>query len=102
PVRKRRRLPGWVILGGLGLLAVAVVARIALAPAERTLRVEAAKITISTVSAAPFHDFIPLRGQIVPLESVVLDAVQGGRVEEIMAEAGQRVTAGQPLLRFSH
>ncbi len=101
PVRKRRRLPGWVILGGLGLLAVAVVARIALAPAERTLRVEAAKITISTVAAAPFHDFIPLRGQIVPLESVVLDAVQGGRVEEIMAEAGQRVTAGQPLLRFS-
>ena len=59
------------------------------------------KITISTVSAAPFHDFIPLRGRVVPLVSIVLDAVQGGRVEEVLAEAGQRVVAGQPLIRLS-
>jgi HlyD family secretion protein len=82
-------------------LAVAAVGYLALSPAERTLRVETAKITVSTVANAPFHDFIPLRGQVVPLESIVLDAVLGGRVEEVLAEAGQRVTAGQPLVRFS-
>jgi len=100
--RAKRRVTRPMLLGAGGLaLAAAAIAWIVLSPAERTLRVEASKITISTVAAAPFHDFIPLRGQVVPLDSIVLDAVLGGRVEEVMAEAGQRVTAGQPLIRLS-
>jgi HlyD family secretion protein len=79
----------------------AVVAWLMLNPAVRTLTVERSKITISTVTSAPFHDFIPLRGQVVPLESIALDAVQGGRVEEVLAEVGQRVVAGQKLIRLS-
>jgi HlyD family secretion protein len=99
----RRRLARPMLYGAAAVaaLAVAAVGYSALGPAERTLRVETAKITISTVANAPFHDFIPLRGQVVPLESIVLDAVLGGRVEEVLAEAGQRVTAGQPLVRFT-
>ena len=50
----------------------------------------------------PFHDFIPLRGWVVPLDSIVLDAVLGGRVEQVLVEAGQRVSAGQPLVRRSN
>jgi HlyD family secretion protein len=101
PLRRTRRIPRFALAGAVALLVVAAISWVVLTPSDRTLRVEADKITISTVATAPFHDFIPLRGQIVPLESVVLDAVQGGRVEEVLAEAGQRVTAGQPLLRFS-
>ena len=67
-------------------------------PAQRTLRVDASKITISTVVAAPFHDFIPLRGRVVPLDSIVLDAELGGRVEQVLVEAGQRVA---PVSRLS-
>ena len=69
--------------------------------AERTFKLQASKITISTVTTALFHDFIPVRGEVVPLDSIVLDAVQGGRVEEVFVEAGQRVVADQPLLRLS-
>jgi HlyD family secretion protein len=70
-------------------------------PPERVLRVEASKLTVSSVAMAPFHDFIPVRGQVEPLSTVALDAVQGGRVEEVLAEAGQKVVAGQPLIRLS-
>jgi HlyD family secretion protein len=101
PLRKKRKLPRLAIVGAAALLVAAGIGWVILTPSDRTLRVEADKITIATVTTAPFHDFIPLRGQIVPLDSVVLDAVQGGRVEEVLAEAGQRVTAGQILLRFS-
>jgi HlyD family secretion protein len=98
----RRRVTSPMLAGGAALsTALLAIAWMRLHPAERTFRVEASKITISTVSAAPFHDFIPLRGRIVPLVSIVLDAVQGGRVEEVLAEAGQRVVAGQPLIRLS-
>lgn len=100
--RIRRRIPRAMLYGAAVVAAGSVaIAWLVLNPAERTLRVEASKITVATVTAAPFHDFIPLRGQIVPLDSIVLDAVLGGRVEEVLAEAGQRVTAGQPLLRLS-
>ena len=49
---------------------------------------------------SPVSDFIPLRGQVVPLDSIVLDAVQVV-VEQVLAEAGERVAAGQPLIRLS-
>ncbi|HLY54131.1 MAG TPA: efflux RND transporter periplasmic adaptor subunit [Stellaceae bacterium] len=103
PVARRfwsgRRLT-YAAAGAAAIAALAVLLLV-LGPADRTLRVEASKITVATVAAAPFHDFIPLRGQVVPLETVYLDVGQGGRVEEVLAEAGQHVTAGQPLLRFS-
>ena len=90
-------------LMGLAVAAsvLVVVAWLMLNPAARTLAVERSKITISTVTSAPFRDFIPLRGQVVPLESIALDAVQGGRVEEVLAEVGQRVVSGQKLIRLS-
>jgi HlyD family secretion protein len=63
--------------------------------------VERSKITVAPATMAAFHDFIPVRGQIEPLASVVLDIAQGGRVEEVLAEAGQKVVAGEPLIRLS-
>jgi HlyD family secretion protein len=98
----RRRVSRQMLLGGI-VLAMAASAGLwmTLHPAERTFRLDASRISISTVSVAPFHDFIPLRGRVVPLVSIVLDAVQGGRVEEVLAEAGQRVVAGQRLIRLS-
>ena len=101
PVVKRRLTPSMAIGGAVSLATLAAIVWMMLYPAVRTLRLDASRITISIVSQAPFHDFIPLRGRVVPLVSVVLDAVQGGRVEEVLAEAGQRVVAGQRLIRLS-
>jgi len=84
----------------VGLVLAGGAAFLLLQPAERTLRVDADKITVSTVAAAAFHDFIPLRGSVLPLDSVVLDVAQGGRIDEVMVEPGQPVKQGQPLLRF--
>ena len=97
-----RRLARPVLAGAVVLIAgLSSAGWVTLHPAKSTVRLQAAKITISTVTSAPFHDFIPVRGEVVPLESIMLDAVQGGRVEEVLAQAGQRVVAGQPLLRLS-
>lgn len=91
------------LLAGSVASAAALAAFVCLSPHQggRSLSVEPWKIQVSTVSTAQYHDFIPLRGLVVPLDSIVLDAVQGGRVEEVLAEAGQRVVAGQPLIRLS-
>jgi HlyD family secretion protein len=66
------------------------------------LKVNLERITVSTVVKGPFQEFIPLRGNVVPLQMVYLDAVQGGRVEEIFVKEGGAVRRGDPILRLSN
>lgn len=67
-----------------------------------TYEVQAEQIIISTVEYGDFEDIIPIRGTVQPLNSVFLDAINGGVVEEIFAEEGNFVEAGQPLLQFGN
>jgi HlyD family secretion protein len=67
----------------------------ALSPTAQSI--EADRVTISTVTQGVFEDFIPLRGVAAPLNSIFLDAVEGGRVEKKLVEDGAMVSVGQPL-----
>ncbi|WP_191251096.1 efflux RND transporter periplasmic adaptor subunit [Kordiimonas sediminis] len=71
-------------------------------PGGRSLKVTSDRISISEVTSGVFEDFIPVRGRVEPLKTVYLDAVQGGRVEEILVEDGTMLRAGQPLVRLSN
>jgi len=62
--------------------------------AGRVLRVQNDRIVVSTVSTGEFDDYIPVRGQVAPLKTVFLDAIEGGRVESIHVEDGAQVQAG--------
>lgn len=68
----------------------------------RTYRVPAEQIIVSEVQLGAFEDLIPIRGTIQPLNSVFLDAVNGGAVEEVFVEEGSFVEAGQALLQLSN
>lgn len=58
------------------------------------------KISVSTVALQEFQEFIPADGVMVPLKTVVIDAVEAGVVQEKYVEDGAMVTAGQPLLKL--
>ena len=68
----------------------------------RTYTLPKEQIIISTVDYAVFDDVIPIRGTVQPLNTVFLDAVDGGVVEEIFVEEGSFVEQGQPLLQFNN
>ncbi len=91
-----------------GLIAVALLAAswfayTLLADASiRTYRVSADQLIVSSVEYGAFEDEIPIRGTIQPFNSVFLDAVNGGAVEEVFVEEGSFVEAGQPLLQLSN
>jgi len=68
----------------------------------RSLSVNSERITVSAVTEGTFEDFIPLRGRLVPRSTVYLDAIEGGRVEEILVEDGILVSAGDPIARLSN
>jgi HlyD family secretion protein len=96
------RRPGvrslWIAAGlGLAALLAMLASR---GMAERNLSVARANVTVAAVMRGVFHDFVPLHGTVAPKDTIYLDALAGGQVEKILVQAGDRVTAGQPLVTF--
>lgn len=100
--KKRRPLWQWGVIAAVGALCVMLIANLLSDAAIRTYRVSAQQIVISTVEFGAFEDVIPIRGAVQPFNSVFLDAVDGGVVEEIFVEEGSFVEVGDPLLQFSN
>jgi HlyD family secretion protein len=104
---KRIELPLWrrppamaagAAIGGLMILALAVAA--IGGAARNSLRVPAAQLSIEPVRQDVFHDFTAIQGQVEPHDTLYIDALEGGQVRQILAQAGDRVVAGQPLVVF--
>lgn len=66
------------------------------------LNVDPDRITISEVKKGAFIEYIPINGVVLPLTTIYLDAVEGGRVEEILAEDGAVLKKGNPILKLSN
>src|SRR5687767_4158588 len=84
-------------LTGAGVLAT-LVALFVIAQSfrpQRSVRLSTQSVTIASVERGIFRDFVPLRARVVPRDIVFLDAQEGGRVERVLVEAGDIVTAGQ-------
>jgi HlyD family secretion protein len=84
------------------LFMAAVIAFYFLAPTANSQSVAAERLTISTVAKGRFDDFMPLRARVTPLVTVFLDAVEGGRVEQVLVEDGAMVQQGQLLAVLSN
>ena len=86
-----------------GTLVLAVVLFWYFKPdAGRALKVQNDRIVVSTVARGEFDDYIPVRGQVAPLKTVFLDAIEGGRVEAIHVEDGVQVEVGQLIVELSN
>ncbi|HEU4574328.1 MAG TPA: efflux RND transporter periplasmic adaptor subunit [Chitinophagaceae bacterium] len=66
------------------------------------LNVDTERITISEVKSGPFQVTIPVNGIVLPITTIYLDALEGGRVEEKYVEDGAIMKKGQPILRLSN
>ncbi|MEO1170494.1 MAG: HlyD family efflux transporter periplasmic adaptor subunit, partial [Myxococcota bacterium] len=101
-----RRIPRWIPMAGtiagavlvLGLAIYAIMSR-----AEGKIqRLDGVRLTVSQVVNDRFEDFIPVRARVEPAKTIYLDAIEGGRVENIFVEDGAMVTRGQPLVELSN
>ncbi len=90
----------WVA-GGLILLII-IIYSILSASTGSTLRVEADKLTISSVEKGDFLEFITNSGEIIPIKTVYLDATQGGRIVQVFQEEGSFVRTGDSILQLDN
>jgi HlyD family secretion protein len=93
------RVKALAVAGGLCLL-VPLLLMASRGLSERSLRVTESNITLAVVQRGLFHDFVPLHGSVAPKDTIYLDALVGGQVEKILAQPGDQVAEGQPLVIF--
>ncbi|WP_228894230.1 efflux RND transporter periplasmic adaptor subunit [Pseudoduganella aquatica] len=68
----------------------------------RGLQVAAGELRIAAVERGVFRDDVVVRATAQPLQSVMLDSVESGRIEEVYARDGDLVKQGQLLFRISN
>ena len=100
-----KKMPlGRMVAYGLGVIVAALFIYwlVGMLLGGRSLSVNSQRIFVSDVTVGTFEDFIPLRGRLVPRSTVYLDAIEGGRVEEVLIEDGTIVAAGDPIALLSN
>lgn len=97
-----RRRGKAIALAAAGAAAIATVLFALWYWMPRGLPVAAGELRVATVERGVFRDDIVVRASAQPLDSVMLDSVESGRVEEVFARDGELVKQGQLLFRISN
>jgi HlyD family secretion protein len=85
-----------------GLLVIFIFYSIFFSDKSSKLNVQTERITISTVEKKAFQEFIPVIGTVIPIQTIYLDAIEGGRVEQIFNEAGSLVNLDDKILKLGN
>ena len=95
-------LKRWGLIGGAIIAGTYILYLLLMDSMGRSLLVDEGRIQISQVISGTFEDFIPVRGRVTPAQTVYLDAIEGGRVEQIMVEDGAMLKAGDLIVKLSN
>ncbi len=103
PIEKKRGIKKKHVYIGVGvILLLLLIYKAFFAANISTYRANADQLTIDTVREGVFYDYISVKGTVQPIATIYLDAQEGGRVEEKIAEEGAMVKKGEVLLRLSN
>ncbi|MBC7903983.1 MAG: HlyD family efflux transporter periplasmic adaptor subunit [Gemmatimonadaceae bacterium] len=89
-------------IAGIAAIVILIAASYKFTAGKSRLNVDTERITVSEIKKAAFQEFIPVNGVVLPITTIYLDAVEGGRVEEKLVEDGAIMKKGQPILRLSN
>jgi len=103
PLKKKRFTPKKIaIIGGTVLIIALIIFVLISSTGNSKLNIEKERISISEVKKGIFQENIPVNGAVLPIKTIYLDAIEGGRVEEKFVEDGAMMKEGEPILRLSN
>lgn len=102
-IKKKRWTTGRIAALAAGLVFLILLAWMFLFRDTRSrLYVDEKQLSIATVEKNKFQEFIPVDGVVFPRNTVYIDAVQGGIVEEVFVEDGAILKKGDPILKLAN
>ncbi|MCB0426995.1 MAG: efflux RND transporter periplasmic adaptor subunit [Mangrovimonas sp.] len=103
PIEKKKyNISKLLKIGGIVAVLALIVFVLISSGGNSKLNVEKERISISTVTEGAFQENIPVNGIVLPISTIYLDALEGGRVEELFVEDGAIMKQGEPILRLSN
>ncbi|GAB1857075.1 efflux RND transporter periplasmic adaptor subunit [Flavobacteriaceae bacterium MHTCC 0001] len=103
PLEKKRFSKKKIQLAvGVLLFIILIIFVIASTGGKSKLNVDLERITVSEIQEGVFQENIPVSGIVMPITTIYLDALEGGRVDEIFVEDGAIMQQGDPILRLSN
>lgn len=100
--KKKWTVKKLVTIAGVSAFALFIIYLLVFRDTSSRLYVDKDKMTIAGVEQGRFQEFIPVDGVVQPIVTIHLDAVLGGRVEEIFVRDGAHVEENDKILRLSN
>jgi HlyD family secretion protein len=90
----------WIFVGSVVVLLVLYI--LVFGDKSSKLNVDVEKISIAEITKDVFQDYIAVIGTVEPIQTIYLDAIEGGRVEEILLDEGSKLKKGDVIMRLSN
>ncbi|MDR2894728.1 MAG: HlyD family efflux transporter periplasmic adaptor subunit [Alistipes sp.] len=95
---KRKHIPYIVV----GAAIVGAIGWMVLGNHASKMRVEESRITVSEVVDGQFNEYVRVSGQVQPINTIHLTALESGMVAERLVEEGSMVSRGEVIVRLSN
>jgi len=90
----------WFSLGGI--ITIIILYNLIFGDHTSKFNVQIERISIEEVKEDYFQDYITQTGTVQPISTIYLDAIEGGRVEELLIEEGTMVEENDIILILSN
>jgi HlyD family secretion protein len=101
-VKKKWSTKRIATIAGIVAIAALIFSSYYFTSGKSTLRVDTERLTISEIKKGPFKETTPVNGVVLPITTIYLDAIEGGRVEEIYQEDGAMMKKDQPIMKLAN
>ena len=103
PIKKKKFSNSRMALIGGGVALIVLITFVIISTSGGSkLNVSKERISMTDVKNDVFQENIPVNGIVLPITTIYLDALEGGRVEEKFVEDGAVMKKGEPILRLSN
>ncbi|BES59951.1 efflux RND transporter periplasmic adaptor subunit [Dysgonomonas capnocytophagoides] len=85
-----------------GAVALLVILWLIFGNHASKMNVETKKISIQEIIKGEFNDYVRVNGQVQPINTIQLSAVEGGMVSEKLVEEGSNVQQGDIIVRLTN
>jgi HlyD family secretion protein len=87
-------------VSGISSIVILIMLAFVFTSGKSRLNVNSERVIISEVQKGSFREFIAISGIVMPITTIYLDAMEGGRVDELLVEDGAIVKKGQAILKL--
>lgn len=95
---KKKHVP--FVIGGIVLLTA--IGWLIFGNHASKLNVDKQKLSIQSVTKGQFNDYVRISGQVQPINTIQLSAIEGGMVAQKLIEEGSEVHAGEVIVQLTN